>query len=84
MAEVTSGSLTVIVLNEDETDALVDLLYMHLPEHADDTVLDELVNSMIGRPPAQHAQHAQPQDLSTLSKLESQKLRPTNIGEDNG
>jgi F420-0:gamma-glutamyl ligase-like protein len=62
MAEVTSGSLTVIVLNEDETDALVDLLYMHLPEHADDTVLDELVNSMIGRP-------------------ESQKLRPTNIGE---
>mgnify|MGYP001602599595 CR=1 FL=1 len=81
MAEVTSGSLTVIVLNEDETDALVDLLYMHLPEHADDTVLDELVNSMIGRQPAQPAQ---PQDLSTLSKLESQKLRPTNIGEDNG
>ena len=66
MAEVTSGSLTVIVLNEDETDALVDLLYMHLPEHADDTVLDELINSMIHRP------------------LESQKLRPTNIGEDNG
>jgi hypothetical protein len=67
MAEVTSGPLTVIVLNQQEADALTDLLYMHLPEHADDTVLDELINSMIGRPPAQHAQHAQPQDLSTLS-----------------
>jgi hypothetical protein len=63
MAEVTSGPLTVIVLNEQEADALADLLYMHLPEHADDTVLDELVNSMIHRP------------------LESQKLRPINIGE---
>jgi hypothetical protein len=69
MAEVTSGPLTVIVLNEDETDALVDLLYMHLPEHADDTVLDELVNSMIGRQPAQPAQPAQRDPLKDpLSK----------------
>ena len=64
MAEVTSGSLTVIVLNSAEAEALTHIFVKYgrlMPQ------LDELANSMIGRPPAQHAQHAQPQDLSTLS-----------------
>ena len=49
MAQVTSSKdMTVIVLDNDEASALADLLHENLPEHADDTVLDELINGMLG------------------------------------
>lgn len=67
MAEVMSGELTVIVLDEAEADGLAQLLEQVVLIEGYKPVLDELTNSMISRPPAQHAQHAQPQDLSTLS-----------------
>ena len=45
MAEVTSGNLTVIVLNDYEAIALADLLDVAPPKLA--VVLDELTNSML-------------------------------------
>ena len=45
MAEVTSGNLTVIVLNDYEAIALADLLDVAPPKLA--VVLNELTNSML-------------------------------------
>ena len=50
MAEVTSGELTVIVLNSAEAEALTHIFVKYgclMPQ------LDELANSMIGRSPTQ-------------------------------
>ena len=46
MATVTSGALTVIVLNDVEAMALADLLETSDPD--DNIELDELTNAMIG------------------------------------
>ena len=57
MAEVISGDvslrtgrddLTVILLNDDETKALTDLLEQHPTLNEDFHVLDELTNAMLG------------------------------------
>ena len=45
MAEVTSGELTVIVLDHVETEALADLL--EASDHEDNIALDELTNALI-------------------------------------
>ena len=45
MAEVTSGRVTVIILNSAEASALADLLSV---TWADNKTLDELTSTMIG------------------------------------
>ena len=48
MAEVTSGELTVIVLNNVEASALADLLAEHPTLTEDYILLDELASTMMG------------------------------------
>ncbi len=49
MAEVTSGKdMTVIVLDEAESDALARLLELEVINEGYEPVLDELTNAMLG------------------------------------
>jgi len=48
MAEVTSGELTVIVLNSVEAEALADVLARHPTLSEDYPELEELAESLLG------------------------------------